>query len=144
MTFSVHLQMISSPQPVPKYKFRLLWILLFIQMQTLKKKSLVRATHWKAKIFLWALNEQFCVYTYRVAKCTKMQFSIPFKCILSPLPYSPMWKTDYKPLGIDQPAYISDPNALMIAVAECIYFLSYKKLISVSIRKFWPWLEVEF
>ena len=64
------------------------------------------------------------IYIYRVAKCTKMQFSIPFKCILSPLPYSPMWKTDYKPLGIDQPAYISDPNALMIAVAECSYLLS--------------------
>ena len=61
------------------------------------------------------------------AKCTKMQFSIPFKCILSPIPYFPMWKTDYKPLGIDQPAYISDPNALMIPVVECSsYFLCYK------------------
>ena len=108
-------------------------------MQTLKEKSLVRATHWKAKKIPLSPERacsSTCIHTtHRVAKCTKMQFSIPFKCILSPLPYSPMWKTDYKPLGIDQPAYISDPNALMIAVVECSYSLSCKIPILVSIRK---------
>ena len=83
-----------------------------------------------------ACSSTYIHTTHRVAKCTKMQFSIPFKCtILSPPPYSPIWKTDYKPLGIDQPAYISDPNALMIAVVECSYSLSCKIPILVSIRK---------